>query len=89
MVIGMVCVLGMCVVSGGWSGSVSRVHYFSRHKSCMCLVQVLYWSLYCLIVFSRVVGCAGGLWVLGLCGMYVGCGVGVIRVSTAVSVCVI
>lgn len=42
MVIGRVCVLGMCVVSGGWSGSVSRVHYFSRHKSCMCLVQVLY-----------------------------------------------
>mgnify|MGYP006959325777 FL=1 len=28
MVIGMVCVLGMCVVSGGWSGSVSRVHHF-------------------------------------------------------------
>lgn len=26
MVIGRVCVLGMCVVSGGWSGSVSRVH---------------------------------------------------------------
>ena len=76
------------MVSSGWSGSVSGVHYFSRHKSCMCLVQVLYWSLYCLIVFSRVVGCAGGLWVLGLCGMYVGCGVGVIGVSTAVSVCV-
>ncbi len=27
MVIGMVCVLGMCVVSGGWSGSVSRVDH--------------------------------------------------------------
>lgn len=27
MVIGMVCVLGMCVVSSGWSGSVSRVHH--------------------------------------------------------------
>lgn len=27
MVIGMVCVLGMCVVSGSWSGSVSRVHH--------------------------------------------------------------
>ena len=54
----------------------------------MCLVHVLYWSLYCLIVFSRVVGCAGGLWVLGLCGMYVGCGVGVIGLSTTVSVCV-
>lgn len=54
----------------------------------MVLVLVLYWSLDCLIVFSRVVGCAGGLWVLGLCGMYVGCGVCVIGVSTAVSVCV-
>ena len=78
----------MCVVSGGWSGSVSGVHYFNHCKSCMCLVQVLCWLLYCLIVFSRVVGCAGGLWVLGLCGMYVGCGVGVIGLSTAVSVCV-
>lgn len=27
MVIGMVCVLGMCVVSGGWSGSVSGVDH--------------------------------------------------------------
>ena len=27
MVIGMVCVLGMCVVSGGWSGSVNGVHH--------------------------------------------------------------
>lgn len=54
----------------------------------MCLLQILCWLLYCLIVFSRVVGCAGGLWVLGLCGMYVGCGVGVIGLSTAVSVCV-
>lgn len=27
MVIGRVCVLGMCVVSGGWSGSVSRVDH--------------------------------------------------------------
>lgn len=84
----MVWVLVLCVVSVGWSGRVSRVNHSKQHESCMVLVLVLYWSLDCLIVFSRVVGCAGGLWVLGLCGMYVGCGVCVIGVSTAVSVCV-